>query len=606
MKLLKLTWFAALTFLAGGGCVQTSAQTVLGKHPADVVRPNFLGQNGNANTILNGLSAYGTVPLALPGGLTLGGVTMTQWPSVASPANVVTQGQAGLTLTTESDSQTFLQFIGTIPPYNSSVTNLLSLDLSDGSLVFSGAVQARNFVSSPGESLGGGFIGNGMGLTDLNGAEITPGTVNLQAFDTATVSQLVTNGEAGVWLPGLTLVPASQRTSSSVLAFSGSPDGVLEYGGNGLFYFNGTVSAPGFTGSGGGLTSLNGGAIQAGTLNSNALDAATAAQLALAGQAPALTMNDLAAIPGAGFSVVNWGYPVVPTLVWNGIYNSPAFASIQAPSPYELDIGGISGTSQMMKVVRNQSSAYIQFGGFSVSFSCEAPVYSASGFSGSGAGLTTLNGAAIQAGTVNSNSFDAATTAQLALAGQAPSHVPYTAITDAPWLTLASQGIFGPAINGNTVNGFGSLANLASGTANTAEGFEALSGMNSGNDNVAIGYEAMSGLWSGSANIAIGANTLALCSTASGNIAVGYLAGSSIRNNNNIDIGNTGQSSDAGVVRIGTPGTHVATYLAGCVFANGGGLTNIPVTAFAATNAPQPGYYLRVDKTGTNLYYSPN
>jgi hypothetical protein len=113
-------------------------------------------------------------------------------------------------------------------------------------------------------------------------------------------------------------------------------------------------------------------------------------------------------------------------------------------------------------------------------------------------------------------------------------------------------------------------------------------------------------LWSGSANIAIGANTLALCSTASGNIAVGYLAGSSIRNNNNIDIGNTGQSSDAGVVRIGTPGTHVATYLAGCVFANGGGLTNIPVTAFAATNAPQPGYYLRVDKTGTNLYYSPN
>ena len=107
--------------------------------------------------------------------------------------------------------------------------------------------------------------------------------------------------------------------------------------------------------------------------------------------------------------------PAIPTLVWNGIYGSPAFASIQAPSPYELDIGGTSGTSPLIKVVRNQSSAYVAFGGsLGVSFNCGAPVYSASGFSGSGAGLTSLNGAAITPGSVNFSAFEAATAAQLA------------------------------------------------------------------------------------------------------------------------------------------------------------------------------------------------
>jgi hypothetical protein len=32
----------------------------------------------------------------------------------------------------------------------------------------------------------------------------------------------------------------------------------------------------------------------------------------------------------------------------------------------------------------------------------------------------------------------------------------------------------------------------------------------------------------------------------------------------------------------------------------------IRCAAFATTNAPQAGYFLRVDATGTNLYYSPN
>ncbi|HUD84146.1 MAG TPA: tail fiber domain-containing protein, partial [Candidatus Saccharimonadales bacterium] len=40
------------------------------------------------------------------------------------------------------------------------------------------------------------------------------------------------------------------------------------------------------------------------------------------------------------------------------------------------------------------------------------------------------------------------------------------------------------------------------------------------------------------------------------------------------DIGNAGIFSDSGIIRIGTQGTHTATYLAGTVFANGVQLTS--------------------------------
>lgn len=41
-----------------------SAQTVLGKHPADQVEPGFWGQNGNANTTIDGLNSNGTHQLS--------------------------------------------------------------------------------------------------------------------------------------------------------------------------------------------------------------------------------------------------------------------------------------------------------------------------------------------------------------------------------------------------------------------------------------------------------------------------------------------------------------------------------------------------------------
>jgi hypothetical protein len=49
----------------------------------------------------------------------------------------------------------------------------------------------------------------------------------------------------------------------------------------------------------------------------------------------------------------------------------------------------------------------------------------------------------------------------------------------------------------------------------------------------------------------------------SGNVAMGQLAGYYVTGSNNIEIGNKGAAADSGVVRIGTPGTQTATYIAG-------------------------------------------
>ena len=67
-----------------------------------------------------------------------------------------------------------------------------------------------------------------------------------------------------------------------------------------------------------------------------------------------------------------------------------------------------------------------------------------------------------------------------------------------------------------------------------------------GNYNTAYGFAA---LWFG---------------TGSSNIALGYQAGYYLTTgNNNIDIGALGVAADSGTIRIGTQGTHTATYIAG-------------------------------------------
>jgi len=167
----------------------------------------------------------------------------------------------------------------------------------------------------------------------------------------------------------------------------------------------------------------------------------------------------------------------------------------------------------------------------------------------------------------------------------------------------------------NTATGSGALRYNTSGTDNTATGDHALFNNNAGenvadgasalyensygNDNVAVGEWAMKGNSVGSYNVAVGAyalsgyggtgilntslgyNSMPLNTGGTGNSAVGDGAlGSNTTGNynigigngggyyldtgsNNIDIGNYGVAGDDGVIRIGTTGTNMATFVAG-------------------------------------------
>ena len=130
----------------------------------------------------------------------------------------------------------------------------------------------------------------------------------------------------------------------------------------------------------------------------------------------------------------------------------------------------------------------------------------------------------------------------------------------------------------NTATGNAALIVNTTGFDNTATGDAAL-WTNNGSDNTATGANALyfnrSGLnntasgsfalWlniAGSNNTAMGANALG-GNLGSNNIGLGYSAGVHLIGSNNIDVGNEGVAEDSGFIRIGTEGTHTATFVAG-------------------------------------------
>jgi hypothetical protein len=123
----------------------------------------------------------------------------------------------------------------------------------------------------------------------------------------------------------------------------------------------------------------------------------------------------------------------------------------------------------------------------------------------------------------------------------------------------------------NTATGFNALSNNTIGTSNTAIGFQAGVSNVSGNNNTASGEGALTSNTIGSSNTATGFNAL-FRNTGSTNIAIGALAGQNLTTgNNNIDIGHQGVAGDSGKIRIGTPVTHTATFIAGIYNVSEGG-----------------------------------
>ena len=175
----------------------------------------------------------------------------------------------------------------------------------------------------------------------------------------------------------------------------------------------------------------------------------------------------------------------------------------------------------------------------------------------------------------------------------------------------ASQSFFaGPSAGNLTMSGYDntgvgyfSLHNNTTGGENTASGAFALgpAGAMTGSGNTADGYGALGNNNIGSYNTAVGYLALEQNVSGSSNIAVGNFAGYLTSGNNNIDIGNSGVAGESGVIRIGSPGTHTATYLAGTVTGNGGGLTNLNagnITSGTLSPAQLPGAILTNSATG--------
>jgi len=116
----------------------------------------------------------------------------------------------------------------------------------------------------------------------------------------------------------------------------------------------------------------------------------------------------------------------------------------------------------------------------------------------------------------------------------------------------------------NMANGYQALAFNTEGDDNTAAGADALLQNTTGNFNTANGDSALLNNTTGSSNTAIGHVALARSTTGSFNIALGKNAGSRITTGSkNIDIGNPGMDGDDNKIRIGTTGTHMASFIAG-------------------------------------------
>ena len=116
----------------------------------------------------------------------------------------------------------------------------------------------------------------------------------------------------------------------------------------------------------------------------------------------------------------------------------------------------------------------------------------------------------------------------------------------------------------NTATGTLSLHTNTTGYNNTANGYFALQGNTGGNSNAATGFFALVNNSTGNNNTADGFNALYGNTTGNNNIALGFQAGQNLTaGDNNIDVGNVGVADESGIIRIGTPGTQTATFVAG-------------------------------------------
>jgi hypothetical protein len=106
------------------------------------------------------------------------------------------------------------------------------------------------------------------------------------------------------------------------------------------------------------------------------------------------------------------------------------------------------------------------------------------------------------------------------------------------------------------------MVNGYNGSFSVADGAQAL-GNNEGTFNAAVGNDASLFNTTGSGNTAVGHSALQNNTTGNSNIGIGNGGGSNLDGSNNIAIGHNGVSGDNNTIRLGTTGTHTATFVAG-------------------------------------------
>ena len=144
-------------------------------------------------------------------------------------------------------------------------------------------------------------------------------------------------------------------------------------------------------------------------------------------------------------------------------------------------------------------------------------------------------------------------------------------------LGLLALNAVAPAEYNTALGTFALMA--TTGEENTGIGGYALSNTTSGIWNAAAGFYALGDNVNGSGNTAVGRNALGSNTSGNFNTAVGFQAGLDLTgvSDNNIDIGSPGQAGDGATIRVGTPGLHMRSFIAGVRGVTTGATNAIPV-----------------------------
>jgi hypothetical protein len=456
-----------------------------------------------------------------------------------------------------------------------------NLDVRGGLTVSASARISGGLSVDGGTIVGPSFSGNGGGLTNLSAPSLS-GSVPVAALTSVPAANLTGT------IPPISLPAAVVTNTETGVTLSGT-----------------------FSGSGGGLTGLNGSQLLSGVVPPGVLPGFQSASNynTVSGGQQNTNTGKWAAIGGGQINLING----------NGIYGTVAGGYENGATAYAGTVGGgqnntaagensIVGGGVLNQALGNGS--VISGGGFDGNNVGNVARGLASVIAGGIGNTNNGNYASIPGGYQNlasgTNSFAAGSYAQATNGGSfvwsdASSSTPFGSAKNNSFNVRATGGLnFATSGAGMTldgaltlnagtpiiygyggeilmyVDGFqtsyaGNAGNVTtSGQYNTGFGAGALRISSSGQYNTAVGNEALQQNSTGSQNTALGANSFFALSTGFNNIGIGYAAGYNLTiGSNNIYIGNLAPGNESGIIRIGTQGTQTACYLAGTVYANG-------------------------------------